>query len=92
VHRPLGEQRQDGGPDVASPCSGPGLIAAIQAADGSRALLSDWDGLSLTEQTPEAVKVTPVEQADVPELLAARFGLPGYAMGDGGRLHRAAIK
>jgi N-hydroxyarylamine O-acetyltransferase len=68
-----------------------GLVASTQAADGSRTLLSDWDGLSLTEQTPEAVTVTPVERGDVPELLSTRFGLPGYAMGGDGRLHPAAM-
>jgi N-hydroxyarylamine O-acetyltransferase len=68
-----------------------GLVASIQAADGSRTLLSDWDGLSLTEQTPSAATVTPVERGDVPELLAARFGLSGYAMGRDGRLHRATM-
>jgi N-hydroxyarylamine O-acetyltransferase len=68
-----------------------GLIASIQAADGTRTMLSDWDGLSLIEQTPSAATVTPVEPRDVPELLATRFGLSGYTMGDDGRLHPVAV-
>jgi len=63
-----------------------GLIVSIQADDGSRTLLSDWDGLSLTEQTPSAVTTTLVERGDVPELLASRFGLQGFVMGGDGRL------
>lgn len=69
-----------------------GLIATIQADDGSRTFLSDWSGLALTEQTPSGTTVTPVEQGEVSELLATRFGLSGYAIGAGGRLHRVAVK
>ncbi len=68
-----------------------GLVASIQAADGSRTLLSDWDGLSMIEQTPSGATVTPVEPGEVPELLAARFGLRGYAMGGDGRLRPVAM-
>jgi N-hydroxyarylamine O-acetyltransferase len=66
-----------------------GLIAGIQGIDGSHTMLSDWGGLALTEDTPTGNTVTPVEQADVPELLAARFGLTGFAIGPDGRLARA---
>ena len=61
-----------------------GLIAAIQGQDGARASLSDWDGLALTELTPAGRTVTPVKRESVPELLAGRFALAGFALdGDG---------
>ena len=63
-----------------------GLIASTQADDGTRMLLSDWNELTLTEQTPSGATVTPVERDSVPELLAAHFALPGYAVGADGRL------
>jgi len=63
-----------------------GLIVSKQAGDGSRTLLSDWSGLALTEQTPAGTTVTPVEWEGVPELLATRFSLPGYAVGPDGQL------
>lgn len=63
-----------------------GLIAGIQGKDGSHTMLSDWGGLALTEDTPTGAAVTPVEPHDVPELLAARFGLTGFAIGPDGRL------
>jgi N-hydroxyarylamine O-acetyltransferase len=63
-----------------------GLIVSAQADDGTRTMLSDWSGLALTEQTPTGATVTPVEQEDVPELLATRFALPGYALSKDGRL------
>ena len=43
-------------------------------------------GLALREQTPAATTVTPVAISAMPEVLGARFGLPGYAVGDDGRL------
>jgi N-hydroxyarylamine O-acetyltransferase len=63
-----------------------GLIVGAHAADGSRAMLRDWDGLALKEETPGGVTVTPVALDTVPELLANRFGLPGYVMGADGRV------
>jgi N-hydroxyarylamine O-acetyltransferase len=66
-----------------------GLIAGIQGDDGSHTLLSDWGGLALTEETAAGITVTPVERDEVPELLAANFGLTGFAMGTDGRLVRA---
>ena len=62
------------------------IPAALGADDGTRTMLSDWSGLALTEQTPTGATVTPVEQEDVPELLATRFALPGYALSKDGRL------
>ena len=66
-----------------------GLIVVAQTADGTRTSLSDWNGLSLTEQRPQGSLVTAVEWAEVPELLASRFGLPGFELGPDGRLVRA---
>lgn len=63
-----------------------GLIVSSQAADGTRTMLSDWTGLALTHQTPAGATVTPVERHAVPELLATRFGLPGYTLSADGHL------
>ncbi len=66
-----------------------GLIVAGQNDDGTRISLSDWSGLVLTEQTPAGTNQTAVAREDVPELLATRFGLGGFALGGDGRLLRA---
>lgn len=63
-----------------------GVIVSAHADDGSRTMLRDWDGLALKEQTPTAVTTTPVQRDAVPELLATRFGLPGYVLNADGRL------
>jgi len=63
-----------------------GLVVSVQADDGARTLLSDWNGLALTEQTPAGATVTPVDRDAVPGLLATRFALPGYAVGADGHL------
>ena len=63
-----------------------GLIVGAHADDGSRAMLRNWDGLALKEQTPGRTTFTPVAQEAVPELLASRFGLTGYALNAEGRL------
>lgn len=65
-----------------------GLIAGIQAEDGSHTMLSDWGGLALTEESASGTTVTPVERDEVPGLLATSFGLAGFAMGTDGRLVR----
>lgn len=57
-----------------------GLIVGTQADDGTRASLSDWSGLELTEKTPEDVLVTPVALEDVPQMLSDRFHLGGFAL------------
>jgi N-hydroxyarylamine O-acetyltransferase len=67
-----------------------GLMIAAHHRDGSRVLLSDREQLAVTEQTPSGSTVTPVTRADVPRLLTERFGLPGFALGDGDRIVRAA--
>jgi N-hydroxyarylamine O-acetyltransferase len=63
-----------------------GLIVSAYAPDGSRSSVSDWDDLALTEETPERSRVTPIERAAIPALLAERFGLIGFEIGPGGRL------
>jgi N-hydroxyarylamine O-acetyltransferase len=63
-----------------------GLRVSGQADDGTRTLLSDWNELALTEQTPTGTTVTPVERDAVPGLLATRFALPGYAVSADGHL------
>ena len=65
-----------------------GLIVTTQRADGTRVALSDWGGLELTERTPSGSSATALEPADVPALLAERFGLSGFALGADGRLVR----
>ncbi len=66
-----------------------GLIVGLQHDDGRRTQLGDWEGLALREQTPDGAEVTPVARAELPELLASRFGLPGFALDADGRLRLA---
>ena len=68
-----------------------GLIVSTQSGDGSRTTLSDWSGLALRGETPDGgATVTAVERDAVPGLLATRFGLEGFAVGDDGRVIAAA--
>jgi N-hydroxyarylamine O-acetyltransferase len=66
------------------------LIVGVRDDDGTVTLLSDWSELSLSEQTPAGVTVTLLEREAIPELLATRFSLPGFALGPGGRVVRVA--
>jgi N-hydroxyarylamine O-acetyltransferase len=54
-----------------------GLIVVRQRPDGSRLTLSDWEGLSLTEETPAGASARPVEPSEVDELIVTRLGLEG---------------
>jgi len=63
-----------------------GLIVGVRGDDGSGTLLCDWSELSLSEETPAGTSVTPLEREAVPELLAARFSLPGFTLAADGRL------
>lgn len=63
-----------------------GLIVSTQSEDGARTVLSDWDELALTERTPAAESVITVTREEVPELLAARFDLDGFALDADDRL------
>jgi N-hydroxyarylamine O-acetyltransferase len=69
-----------------------GLVVSTQDDGGTRTSLSDWSELALTEQTPVATSVTPVAREEVPELLAERFALNGFALAANGRLVPAAIR
>ncbi len=67
-----------------------GLIVGVRGDDGSGTLLCDWSELSLSEQTPAGTSVTPLKREAIPELLATRFSLPGFALDADERLVRAA--
>jgi N-hydroxyarylamine O-acetyltransferase len=66
-----------------------GLIVATQDHDGRRLMLSDWDGLSLVEETSVDRRVTAVDRTEIPRLLASEFGLSGFALAADGRVVRA---
>ena len=55
-----------------------GLIVSAVRGDATRVSLSDWQGLSLSEDNPAGGTVTPVQPADVGRLIATRFGLEGF--------------
>jgi N-hydroxyarylamine O-acetyltransferase len=63
-----------------------GLVVSAQADDGTRTSLSDWGELELTEQTPARRSVTPLAWEDIPQLLADRFALSGFALDADDRL------
>jgi N-hydroxyarylamine O-acetyltransferase len=65
-----------------------GLIVAAQHADGRRVMLSDWDGLALVRHTPGERAVTAIDRSQIPGLLAAEFGLPGFSLSPEGRVVR----
>ncbi len=65
-----------------------GLIVAVNQSDGTRVALSDWNGLSLIRRTPAKRTVTEPAREDIPGLLDTVFGLPGFALGDNGRITR----
>jgi N-hydroxyarylamine O-acetyltransferase len=65
-----------------------GLIVGVRGDDGTGTLLCDWSELSLSEETPARTSVTPLEREAIPELLATRFSLPGFALGADERLVR----
>jgi N-hydroxyarylamine O-acetyltransferase len=67
-----------------------GLIVGVRGDDGTGTLLCDWSDLSLSEQTPAGTRVTPLDRQAIPELLATRFSLPGFALGADERLVRIA--
>jgi N-hydroxyarylamine O-acetyltransferase len=52
-----------------------GLIVSAVRPDATRVSLSDWSGLSLTEETPAGASIRPVERHEIAELIATRFGL-----------------
>jgi hypothetical protein len=62
----------------------------VRGDDGTGTLLCDWSELSVSEQTPAGTSVTPLLREAIPELLATRFSLPGFALGADGRIARTA--
>lgn len=58
-----------------------GLIVGIRDDDGTGMLLCDWSELSLSEETPAGTSETPIERDAIPDVLAKRFSLPGFALG-----------
>ena len=67
-----------------------GLIVGIRADDGTGTLVYDWSELSLSEHTPASTKVVSLKREAIPDLLAKRLSLPGYALGVDERLIRVA--
>jgi N-hydroxyarylamine O-acetyltransferase len=64
-----------------------GLIAAVHHADGKRKSISDWSGpLELRVQSPRDTQVSQPPREAIPELLAERFALSGFALGADGRV------
>ncbi len=63
-----------------------GLTASIQTDAGMHLTLSDRGTPTLAERTPAAITTSAVEREQLPELLASRFGLPGFGLDGDGRL------
>ena len=63
-----------------------GLLVAVNRPDGTRIALTDRHGLTLTRHTPAETLVSHPEREEIPDLLDAVFGLPGFALGDNGRV------
>jgi N-hydroxyarylamine O-acetyltransferase len=63
-----------------------GLFVASQQRDGTRTSLSDWNELAITVQMPTGSTATPVSREEIPKILDERFGLPGFALNDDGRV------
>jgi hypothetical protein len=63
---------------------------AANRDDGTRVALSDWNGLSFVTRTPAETTVGEIERADIPRVLDETFGLPGFVLGDHGRVTRPA--
>jgi N-hydroxyarylamine O-acetyltransferase len=69
-----------------------GLIVGVRGDGGTSTMLSDWNQLSLSEETPAGTSMTPLEREAIPELLATRFSLPGFELGADERVVRAAAE
>jgi N-hydroxyarylamine O-acetyltransferase len=63
-----------------------GVIVSKQDNEGRRMSVSDWAGLALTEEVPGERRVTGVLREELPQLIASRFGLDGFALDRDGRL------
>jgi len=67
-----------------------GLLVSRQWEDGRRLAVSDWGGLALLERTAEHTTRTGLTRSELPQLLAERFGLPGFELAPDGHLVPAA--
>ena len=66
-----------------------GLIASVNHPDGRREAISDWSGsLKLMSMTPEGGESIEQPRSVIPETLE-RFGLPGFGIGEDGRVKLA---
>ncbi len=64
-----------------------GLVAAVHRPDGVRESIDDWSGqLVLSVREPTETRVSELPREAIPQLLAERFGLPGFALGADGRV------
>lgn len=64
-----------------------GLNVSLHRTDGSFLTLSDWSGAPvLSERTAAATVQATVARDEIPGVLAARFALPGFELGPGGRV------
>jgi len=64
-----------------------GVVAGARSLDASVALYADRE-VRLVERAADGVTTSEPELADVPELLASRFGIAGTGIGPDGRLTR----
>jgi N-hydroxyarylamine O-acetyltransferase len=63
-----------------------GLIASINHDDGRRELICDWSGpLEVRAMTPDRVESSEQPRSVIPDQLE-HFGLPGFALGEDGRI------
>jgi N-hydroxyarylamine O-acetyltransferase len=65
-----------------------GLIITVNRPDGTRIVLSDRDGLTLAQHTPAETVLSRPAREELPGLLETVFDLPGFALGDDGRVTR----
>ena len=64
-----------------------GLIASINHDDGRREAISDWSGpLQVITMAPGGVESSEQPRSAIPAKLE-QFGLPGFALGEDGRVH-----
>jgi N-hydroxyarylamine O-acetyltransferase len=69
-----------------------GFLVSRQWPDGRRLILTDWGELALVERTPTESSSTPVSREQLPRLLAERFALEGFELGDDERLRAAGAR